>query len=166
MLGEYATRQDARVEAMVAYAKGLSCRHRALAAHFGERLAACGDACDICVGLPTTNLAVLHPKTRTARRPPSNVAPDEAKMAALRALHALPYRIGRTGLAQLLVGSEKSPPGSDRFAEWGRLNGWTIRAAIALIDSVIDQGLMARDEGGKYPMLALTDAGLSAVEGE
>src|SRR5262249_7149501 len=36
LLAEYSRRQDERVEAIAAYARGVGCRHRAIAAHFGE----------------------------------------------------------------------------------------------------------------------------------
>ncbi len=49
LLEDYAARQDARVEAMAAYARGATCRHAALAAHFGQRLGRCGTACDNCL---------------------------------------------------------------------------------------------------------------------
>jgi tetratricopeptide (TPR) repeat protein len=48
LLAEYAARQDVRVEAIAAYGRQVSCRHRAIAAHFGERLAPCGASCDMC----------------------------------------------------------------------------------------------------------------------
>jgi ATP-dependent DNA helicase RecQ len=41
-------RRQARAAFRLAEAEG--CRHAALVAHFGERIAACGDACDRCTG--------------------------------------------------------------------------------------------------------------------
>ena len=35
---------------MFAFAEGEGCRHQRLVAHFGERIAACGSACDYCSG--------------------------------------------------------------------------------------------------------------------
>jgi ATP-dependent DNA helicase RecQ len=37
-----------QVREMFNYADGTRCRHQALAAHFGERMAPCGDSCDVC----------------------------------------------------------------------------------------------------------------------
>lgn len=51
LLAEYAARQDARIDAIAAYARALTCRHRTIATHFGERLAPCRNACDICAPL-------------------------------------------------------------------------------------------------------------------
>ena len=63
LLAEYAERQNARVKAIAAYARGVACRHRTIAAHFGERLARCGSVCDICA--PTTD----HRPPTDDRRP-------------------------------------------------------------------------------------------------
>ncbi|MFL5803954.1 MAG: RecQ family ATP-dependent DNA helicase [Roseiflexaceae bacterium] len=48
LLAEYAGRQDARIAAIASYARGIHCRHRAIAAHFGETLPRCAGSCDIC----------------------------------------------------------------------------------------------------------------------
>ncbi|RRR73369.1 MAG: RecQ family ATP-dependent DNA helicase [Candidatus Viridilinea halotolerans] len=48
LLHDYRERQEQRIEAMANYARSADCRHRALAAHFGQRLAPCRNACDIC----------------------------------------------------------------------------------------------------------------------
>ena len=41
-------RAKTRVNRMMTYAEGRRCRHAELAAHLGERLDPCGDACDVC----------------------------------------------------------------------------------------------------------------------
>ncbi|MFV9504063.1 MAG: RecQ family ATP-dependent DNA helicase [Oscillochloridaceae bacterium umkhey_bin13] len=48
LLHTYQQRQTQRIEAMAAYARSASCRHRSLAAHFGQRLTPCRNACDLC----------------------------------------------------------------------------------------------------------------------
>jgi ATP-dependent DNA helicase RecQ len=166
MLREYAERQDARVEAMAAYATGLSCRHRALAAHFGERLPACGNACDVCRG----DGATRRSGGRTPRvKPRPTMQPldtQTATQSALRTLRNLPFSVGRTGLQRILTGSVESPIGPDRCAEWGRLQGWTKTATNRLIEELIDQGLVARNDRGAYPSLELTDAGHLALDNQ
>jgi ATP-dependent DNA helicase RecQ len=87
-----------------------------------------------------------------------------ATNAALRALRDLPFPVGRTGLARILTGSVESPIGPDRCKEWGRLQGWTKTATERLINDLVDQGLLARNERGDYPLLELTDAGYSMVQ--
>ena len=42
--------QRRQIRGMYDFADGRACRHRALVAHFGERIDACGASCDICSG--------------------------------------------------------------------------------------------------------------------
>ena len=49
---------------MLRLGRSQRCRHRALVAHFEERIEACGTACDICTGRD-----VLAEAPRAARRP-------------------------------------------------------------------------------------------------
>ncbi|MDQ5851359.1 MAG: RecQ family ATP-dependent DNA helicase, partial [Chloroflexota bacterium] len=166
MLQEYATRQDARVEAMVAYARGLSCRHRALAAHFGECLQACGNACDVCCGDSGARYRERRTDDHSACRSPTPVTESEAAGAALRVLRDLPFNVGRTGLVRILTGSIESAIGPDRCAEWGRLSAWSRTATGRLIDGLIERGLIARNDHGAYPILELTQAGSACLDAD
>jgi ATP-dependent DNA helicase RecQ len=70
LLTDYQSRQDQRIEAMGAYARGGMCRHRALAAHFGQKLGRCVSACDICaptVGALARSERGLRSGARVAR---------------------------------------------------------------------------------------------------
>ncbi len=49
-------------------ADGDVCRHRALLAHFDERIDPCGDACDVCAGIDVAELVAPPPGTAAARR--------------------------------------------------------------------------------------------------
>jgi ATP-dependent DNA helicase RecQ len=171
LLREYSTRQDARVEAMVGYAKGLSCRHQALAAHFGERLARCEDACDVCAGDVETARRPSHTPARHNIASParhnaiSSKDEDAAVTAVLRLLRDLPFQVGRTGVVRILKGSIKSSIGPDRCADWGALGGWTESAMERLVDGLVEQGLLARNLEGKFPVLELTSQGVQALRG-
>ena len=48
VLDNAAQRAKTRVNRMMTYADGRRCRHAEIAAHLGERLDPCGDACDVC----------------------------------------------------------------------------------------------------------------------
>jgi ATP-dependent DNA helicase RecQ len=48
--GEVAARARRQVRQMFDFAEAAQCRHRALVKHFGERIDACGTACDDCRG--------------------------------------------------------------------------------------------------------------------
>lgn len=58
--------QRERAEQMIAYLGGSDCRHVALARHLGERIPACGDACDRCTAKP--GAAGVRQRSRSERR--------------------------------------------------------------------------------------------------
>ncbi|MBI3131545.1 MAG: ATP-dependent DNA helicase RecQ [Acidobacteria bacterium] len=87
-----AAAQKAQVRAMFEFADGLRCRHQALLAHLGERMPACGTACDACSGYDPMAAA-----PKVAKRKASTPLPvrsvesedpdgDEGLFQALRAL--------------------------------------------------------------------------------
>jgi ATP-dependent DNA helicase RecQ len=64
------------------------CRHRALVGYFDEQIDACGDACDICLGLSFDRVA--PPTTRAATRAPvSPLATSQAEADLFERLRAL-----------------------------------------------------------------------------
>ena len=63
---ELAAWQRRQVRAVYRLAEAEGCRHQRLVAHFGEAIAACGDACDRCLG--TDALAAAPPVPRAPRR--------------------------------------------------------------------------------------------------
>ena len=161
------TRAEAkrRVETMVAYLEGETCRHAMLAAHFGERLPACGDACDVCrtgQAGDERRAADAAPEAQPARR--GLTAADVA--AVLAAVRTLPFPLGKSGLVKLLHGSVTSPVRPERSAQHGALAHLSAGAVGALIERLIADGYLARDEEHEYRLLSLTDRGLAADEAE
>ena len=69
------------------------CRHQALLAHFGERMEACGTACDICSGADPLQAAPQPGKARRGSprgsRPPLPAGPVGGEEALYRELKAL-----------------------------------------------------------------------------
>ena len=69
------------------------CRHQALLAHFGERMEACGTACDICSGADPLQAAPQPGKARRGSprgsRPPLPAGPVAGEEALYRELKAL-----------------------------------------------------------------------------
>ncbi len=68
--------QRRQARAVFRFAEGPGCRHAGLVAHFGERIPACGDACDRCTGadvlaaVRTTSASVaLGARAARVRRP-------------------------------------------------------------------------------------------------
>ncbi|HEY7907752.1 MAG TPA: RecQ family ATP-dependent DNA helicase, partial [Thermomicrobiales bacterium] len=162
LLADYQVRQDQRIEAMAAYAKGAICRHRALAAHFGQRMARCGTACDVC--MPEERQRSVAPAR--ARRPVPIRADDDRPDALriLMGLAALPYPMGRRKVARVLTGATSSPFGEDRCTEFGALQHRTIKDLEDVIEQLIVDGLIGREAQGEFPVLTLTPRGRRAID--
>lgn len=162
LLADYQLRQDQRIEAMAAYAKGAICRHRALAAHFGQRMARCGTACDVC--MPEDRQPAVAP---TRARRPIPVRADDDRPDTLRilmGLAALPYPMGRRKVARVLTGATSSPFGEDRCTEFGALQHLTIKDLEDVIERLIAEGLIGREAIGEFPILTLTPRGRRAID--
>lgn len=159
LLAEYQTAQDARIEAMAGYARGAICRHRALAAHFGQRLAKCETACDICDPAHTRALAT---RVRVAVGPrPDDDRPEAQR--ALAGLAAMPFAVGRRGLARVLTGATSAPIEPGRCAEFGALGHMAIKPVEAIIEQLIEDAYIRRDETTEYRLLTLTPTGRDAL---
>jgi ATP-dependent DNA helicase RecQ len=64
---ELAAVQRRQARAMYRLADEARCRHRELVAHFGERIAACGESCDLCAGSDLLAELPGGPARRAAR---------------------------------------------------------------------------------------------------
>ncbi len=73
------------------------CRHQALLAHFGEDMAPCGQACDVCAGLDPLGSSPVPGKARKgsprASRPPREAPVLEGEEGLYLALKALRKRL-------------------------------------------------------------------------
>jgi ATP-dependent DNA helicase RecQ len=65
---ELARAQRRQVREMYRLADGTGCRQLALVAHFGERIAPCGESCDVCSGSDLLAEAPVAGQARGARR--------------------------------------------------------------------------------------------------
>ncbi len=162
LLVDYQLRQDQRIEAMAAYAKGAICRHRAIAAHFGQRMARCGTACDVCV--PEERQRAVAPSR--ARRPvPIHTDDDRPDtLRILMGLVALPFPMGRRKVARVLTGATSSPFGEERCTEFGALQHLTIKDLEDVIEQLIVDGMIGREAVGDFPVLTLTPRGRRAID--
>ncbi len=163
LLHDYRQRQEQRVEAMAAYARSAECRHRALAAHFGQRLAPCRTMCDICapqagagVRVARSSRGVTMPSARDEHDP----RPDVRRL--LDGLANLPFAMGRSGLARALKGGANSPVEPERLPEHGALRHLSLTAIEDLIERLIDEGYIDRDARDEYRRLSLTILGKKA----
>lgn len=165
LLANYRRSQEQRIEAMAAYARTNKCRHRTLAEHFGQSLARCKTACDICA--PQNSIGVRSVRVTAggipAPLPPHNDA--DVRNDAQRALDGLahlPFALGRTGLARVLKGAATSPVEPERCAEFGALNHLPQSAIEDLIERLVGEGYIERDLNDDYRRLSLTILGIKA----
>ncbi|MBC8161672.1 MAG: RecQ family zinc-binding domain-containing protein, partial [Roseiflexaceae bacterium] len=152
LLNEYADRQAARVEAISSYARGARCRHRAIAEHFGERMAACGSACDMCAPLDGGRRVAA-----AVQRAPSAVryGPAETSAAALAAVDELQGRLGEKDLVCVLLGT----PGYPACGAFGQLAGADFAATRAVVSGLIAAGRLAYRSRALVPVRGTPAAG-------
>ena len=136
LLAEYAERQNGRVEAIASYARSARCRHRTIAEHFGEQLANCGSACDIC------QPAERSRKTNAAanNNSPARYAETTARAAVLSAVSELPGQLGEKELVCVLLGV----PGYPTCAAFGQLAGADFAATRGVITGLLAGGQLAQ----------------------
>ncbi|MEP7189995.1 MAG: helicase-related protein, partial [Roseiflexaceae bacterium] len=143
LLAEYSTRQDARIDAITIYARGLSCRHRTIAAHFGERLAVCRSACDICApkSIDDRRQMIDDRVPRHNRRPSSIVhRPSSAgTQAIIDAVSELSGQLNDKELVCVLLGEPGYPP----CAAFGRLAGADFLATRQAVLALVAAGRLA-----------------------
>jgi ATP-dependent DNA helicase RecQ len=152
-----AQRAKTRVNRMMTYAEGRRCRHAELAAHLGERLEPCGDACDVCTGE-----AARHSESPAGReRPPRKrtVATSGDAVIVLKALRTAPFPVGKTGLTRLLEGSIQSRIQGDRSPYFGALGDLQKSKIDGLIDTLVAEGALTHDRSREFPVLRITAEG-------
>jgi ATP-dependent DNA helicase RecQ len=133
------------------YCSGVTCRHRAITAYFGQQLAAeiCG-ACDVC-------LAELD-------------LVDDPLIIAQKILSCVVRVGGNYGgehVALVLVGSSEEriiSRGHNELSTWGLLREHDKRNVRGWIDQLVSQEFLART--GEYNVLQLTPLGREALRGE
>lgn len=164
VIAETAARSRARVDRMMTYAAGRRCRHVELAAHLGERLRPCGDACDVCTRGPDSVPGEVRQPGKSSpvavRKRAKPTAADA--VAVLNAVATAPFPFGKTGLVRLLEGSIQSRIQADRSPAFGALADLQKSKIEALIDRLVDDGFLYRDLDHEYKLIRLTAKGRSA----
>ena len=144
-----------RVAQMMEYAAGNRCRHQAIAAHLGQRLPACGTACDVCTGA-----AAGQRVERGGGKRVWTTASDALEV--LEAVKTLPFPMGKTGLTKLLNGSVESSVRDDRSASFGAMKDVSPSKVGNLIDQLVSDGFLLRDLNHEYKLISITGRGASA----
>jgi ATP-dependent DNA helicase RecQ len=161
--------QDERGQAMRAYAKDAKCRHGQIARYFGDRWPnlPCG-MCDVCV---KKKGAAPQRGSTTGERGGAGSAswpPEKAPIAALQIVHDLaqgyrPFALGKAGLMRALRGTPDAPIKQDRTSAFGALCDYKKSEVERLIEALLEQGYLRRDEDDEYRRLYLTSDGGRAV---
>jgi ATP-dependent DNA helicase RecQ len=137
---------------MFAFCQQAVCRHRALAAYFGQAYAAAScRACDVCLG----EVASVD-------------GAQEIAAKILRAVAELRGRFGASHVADVLAGASTArleALGHDRLTSYAALREATKAELRGWLDQLVGQGLLART-GGDYPTVALTKQGAQVLRGE
>ncbi|MES2462942.1 MAG: ATP-dependent DNA helicase RecQ [Armatimonadota bacterium] len=172
-----ASGQDERGQAMRAYAKDLKCRHGQIARYFGDRWPnlPCG-MCDVCVKKGTPARAAQSSPAQAAARgattrsaaTASSWPAEKAPIAALQIVHDLaqgyrPFAIGKSGLLKALRGTPDAPIKQDRTSAFGALGEYKKSEVERLIEALLEQGYLRRDEDDEYRRLYLTSEGGRAI---
>ena len=133
------------------YCTGVTCRHRAITAYFGQQLETenCG-ACDVC-------LAELD-------------LVDDALIVGQKILSCvfrLRENFGGDYTAQVLAGSREQrilDNGHDQLSTWGLLAEHDRKAVRNWIEQLVGQGFL--EKNGEYNVLKITPAGRRLLRGE
>jgi len=136
---------------MDGFANGVTCRHRALTAYFGEDLAVdnCG-ACDVCLA----ELDLVEDPLILAQK-------------ILSCVVRLEERYGGDHVAQVLVGSSEEKilqRGHNRLSTWGILSDHSKKSVRTWIDQLVHQSFL--EKHGEYNVLRLTPAGWQVLRGK
>ena len=154
-------RQEAegRIQQVMSYVNARRCRHVLLANHLGERLAACGECCDIC--LAGDGAAAVGPVAVAAPEERTRTTADDA-LAVLEAVRTLSFPLGKPGLTKFLLGSVESRVRADRSPAFGSLAGLRKGTLERLLDKLVEHGFLEYFIDREYKLLRLTERGRQA----
>ncbi len=146
-----------RLDEMVAYVEGTTCRHTLIARRFGQKQSPCKTACDLCLG---TAKSITLEKVAA----PSNKEVADVGRVLLECLRSIPFPVGRTALAKVALGTPDCCVSPKQCAERGTLEGFTRKAVIGFLDTLVEQNYLKSDTTGDYPRLLFTEKGTAALQ--
>lgn len=129
-----------KLQAMIAFARGLKCRHQHVLDYFGEKQEGfeCKDKCDICLSYEIKDYDI----TLVAQK-------------ILSCIYRVRYPVGVSMIAQILAGSARERLIKfQKLSTYGLLKEKTQDEIKDLIITLIEQGLI-KQEAGQYPVLHL-----------
>ncbi|UCC63813.1 MAG: ATP-dependent DNA helicase RecQ, partial [Anaerolineae bacterium] len=159
LLQTYLASQDARIAAIVGYARTGDCRHGVISHYFGGREIPRCAACDNC--------GATAFQVDMQRAAPPAITEHLATMI-LRCVTHLPFSLGKTGLSRTLKGLPTAPIKPDRCPEHGALPHLTRKAIAQLVQKLTDEGYLEAfvEPRRGFRLLRLTDLGRRALKDE
>jgi ATP-dependent DNA helicase RecQ len=155
------TRDDARLQQMIAYTDRGICRRAHLLRYFGQTFAAPCQNCDVCA--PRSAHSAL--RVKVAESAPATPAADRVARVILQAVADFGGRFGRGIIADVLLGSQRKQIMTwrlDRAKAYGQLRDHRRERIITWIDELISRDLL-RATAEEYPRLHLTGEGRQAL---
>ncbi|GDX40653.1 hypothetical protein LBMAG21_09450 [Armatimonadota bacterium] len=148
-----------RLEEMVGYVESKECRHVIIARHFGQKQGTCESACDRCLGLATDG------KLEKTEVPTFAQIPDVGRIL-MECMASLPFAVGRTGLAKIVTGAPDASAGQGSCKHHGMLVGFTRKAVIAFLDTLVERKYLIAYTTEDYPKIRITATGGAALQSE
>jgi ATP-dependent DNA helicase RecQ len=149
LLASTAERDEARLDALLAFVETGRCRRQVINRYFGlPGGEPCGH-CDICV---PGRLAPAAAPAAPAGGPPADPA-----AAIVRCLGELPFGVGKKGLVRILTGSPASPIGPERCRLFGALRSLRAAAIEREVDRLLAAGALEWMDKGDYRVLRVRD---------
>ncbi|WP_201352711.1 DNA helicase RecQ [Hydrogenimonas urashimensis] len=146
--GPYRQNAYNKLEKMIGFCRSESCRHGQIADYFAERMEACGERCDNCMG------DAEH----------IDVTEDARKF--LSALYRTRQRFGKSHLIDLLRGAENRKImqfGHEKLSVYGIGKERSRGEWEAIVERLMELGALAR---GQHRSLLLTPVGAEILKGK
>lgn len=162
---EKARRDQAKLDAMLAYADARGCRQEWIQRFFGEAEAKPCRVCDYCQRSdPANQKPLTEAQIITMQKALSGVA----RMSGRNAVEGWVPRFGLGLIIRMLTGSEEQrirELGLDKLSTYGILKDEGRKFVRSLMEEFLGAGLI-RSTGGQLPMITLTPLGDSAMRRE
>ena len=155
LLADATRRADDRIDQMMTYTEGHTCRHRLLAEALGEAIEPCGTSCDVC---NADAAAIKTRKPISTARSKRTATADDARLV-LTTIDRLPYPVGRRSLVWLFSGSPESRLRRDDVPAFGALSSLGPARIERLIDQLIESELLEFVMKDEYRLVRVTERG-------
>jgi ATP-dependent DNA helicase RecQ len=157
-------RDDARLQKMIAYTDGATCRRVHLLRYFGQPFSPPCQNCDVC--LPRS--ARPAPGVRGTEAMHATVESDRVARTILQAVADFGGRLGRGIISDVLLGSQRKQILAwrlDQAKAYAQLRVHPRDRIVAWIDELISVRLL-RTTAEEYPRLQITEGGRQALAGD